>query len=139
MTRGSQVKHEKRNSSELYPTTPGACMVIGQWLATNHPERYAWGRFLDPTAGFGTLLEWTGIDHERRIALELRPPLPQKPGIKPGLLCFWRVSRVPGARQAHGPGLRRVRRCHPPRRTAPLAALCGALPVSCERGATRSR
>lgn len=71
MTRGARVKGEARNRSDLYPTSSDACVAIGRWLADNHPERYNSGTWLDPTAGFGTLLEWSGIDHERRIAMEL--------------------------------------------------------------------
>lgn len=71
MTRGSQVAHDKRNSGDLYPTSPDACVAIGGWLAVNHPEQYAHGTWFDPTAGFGTLLEWSGIPIEHRIAAEL--------------------------------------------------------------------
>lgn len=71
MTRGSRLKGEQRNRSDLYPTTPDASMAIGLWLSENHPERYHNGSWLDPTAGFGTLLEWSGVDYERRFAMKL--------------------------------------------------------------------
>ncbi len=60
-----------RNPADLYPTPACAAFALRDWLADHHPHQLRAGCWTDPAAGFGTLLEWTGIGRARRFGLEL--------------------------------------------------------------------
>lgn len=55
-----------RTPNDLYPTTPEAAAALD--LAVGPLFR---GPVVDPTAGYGTLLEWSGVPFEHRRALDL--------------------------------------------------------------------
>lgn len=58
-----------RRKLDYYPTTPCAGYVIRRWIERNRPEYK--GRFFDPAAGPGLLLEYVTDDPGRRVAAEI--------------------------------------------------------------------
>lgn len=58
-----------RNATDTYVTTPEAAEVLRLHLGIALQR----GQWLDPAAGFGTLLEWAGVPRSRRWAIELAP------------------------------------------------------------------
>ncbi len=60
-----------RNTNDLYPTPPCAALALRAVLELDHPLALECDTWLDPSAGFGTLLEWSGIRLPQRRAIEL--------------------------------------------------------------------
>lgn len=65
-----------RIEHDYYPTPPDVVEALRVALYASFEgciALTAGDAWLDPAAGAGTLLEWLGIDHELRHAIELRP------------------------------------------------------------------
>jgi len=60
-----------RNTNDLYPTPPCAALALRAMLEMEHPLEFECDTWLDPSAGFGTLLEWVGVRLGQRRAIEL--------------------------------------------------------------------